>query len=254
MSPAECMELARDITELGRELSRAATAVRLERGVPLLGIAPGEHDVQRLIYWSFLKCFWNDGFSENLNVLVNFDWYHPPYASRHTEDELRGWCGDCGLSIAHMDVSDSGLSVLARREAGPWAGMCGIAGTVGGGFARRGAARRGWLRPWGSAGRTARASGTTRSPGLAFRRLAIIDLHERSSQPMHLDHLHLVFNGEIYNYLELRDALRGLGHEFRTEGDGEVLLHAWAEWDEAALERLNGMFAFAVWDDRGPGA
>jgi asparagine synthase (glutamine-hydrolysing) len=86
--------------------------------------------------------------------------------------------------------------------------------------------------------------------GLAFRRLAIIDLHERSSQPMHLDHLHLVFNGEIYNYLELRDALRGLGHEFRTEGDGEVLLHAWAEWDEAALERLNGMFAFAVWDDR----
>ena len=85
--------------------------------------------------------------------------------------------------------------------------------------------------------------------GLAFRRLAIIDLHERSSQPMHLDNLHLVFNGEIYNYLELRDALRGLGHVFRTEGDAEVLLHAWAEWGEAALERLNGMFAFAVWND-----
>jgi SAM-dependent methyltransferase len=116
MSAAECMELARDITELGRELSRTAATVRLERGVPLLGIAPGEHDVQRLIYWSFLKCFWSDDFSENLNVLVNFDWYHPPYASRHTEDELRGWCDECGLSIAHMDVSDSGLSVLARRE------------------------------------------------------------------------------------------------------------------------------------------
>jgi asparagine synthase (glutamine-hydrolysing) len=85
--------------------------------------------------------------------------------------------------------------------------------------------------------------------GLAFRRLAIIDLHERSSQPMHLDNLHLVFNGEIYNYLELRDTLRGLGREFRTEGDAEVLLHAWAEWGDAALERLNGMFAFAVWDD-----
>jgi asparagine synthase (glutamine-hydrolysing) len=85
--------------------------------------------------------------------------------------------------------------------------------------------------------------------GLAFRRLAIIDLHERSSQPMHLDHLHLVFNGEIYNYLELRDTLRGLGHEFRTEGDAEVLLHAWAQWGDSSLERLNGMFAFAVWDD-----
>jgi SAM-dependent methyltransferase/uncharacterized protein YbaR (Trm112 family) len=116
MSADECMELAREITELGRGLSRAAATVRLERGVPLLGIAPGEHDVQRLIYWSFLKCFWNDDFSENLNVLVNFDWYHPPYASRHTEDELRGWCDDCSLSIWHMDVSDSGLSVLARRE------------------------------------------------------------------------------------------------------------------------------------------
>jgi asparagine synthase (glutamine-hydrolysing) len=84
--------------------------------------------------------------------------------------------------------------------------------------------------------------------GLAFRRLAIIDLHERSGQPMHLHNLHLVFNGEIYNYLELRDSLRGLGHAFRTEGDAEVLLHAWAEWGEAALERVNGMFAFAVWD------
>jgi len=116
MSVDQCMELSRDITELGRELSRAGATVRLERGVPLLGIAAGEHDVQRLIYWSFLKCFWNDDFSENLNVLVNFDWYHPPYASRHTEDELRGWCEDCGFSISHMDVSESGLSVLARRE------------------------------------------------------------------------------------------------------------------------------------------
>src|SRR5215208_1439800 len=84
--------------------------------------------------------------------------------------------------------------------------------------------------------------------GLAFRRLAIIDLHERSSQPMHLGPLHLVFNGEIYNYRELRDQLRGLGHRFVTTGDAEVLLHAWAQWDEAALDRLNGMFAFALWN------
>jgi asparagine synthase (glutamine-hydrolysing) len=85
--------------------------------------------------------------------------------------------------------------------------------------------------------------------GFAFRRLAIIDLHERSNQPMHLGPLHLVFNGEIYNYRELRDELRGLGHTFETEGDAEVLLHAFAEWGEEALDRLNGMFALAVWDD-----
>jgi asparagine synthase (glutamine-hydrolysing) len=86
--------------------------------------------------------------------------------------------------------------------------------------------------------------------GFAFRRLAIIDLHERSSQPQHLGPLHLTFNGELYNYRELRDELRRLGHEFQTEGDVEVLLHAWAEWGDAALDRCNGMFAFALWDDR----
>jgi asparagine synthase (glutamine-hydrolysing) len=84
--------------------------------------------------------------------------------------------------------------------------------------------------------------------GLAFRRLAIIDLDERSNQPLHFGRLHLVFNGEIYNYLELRGQLRGLGHSFQTEGDAEVLLHAWAEWEEGALDRLNGMFAFGIWD------
>jgi asparagine synthase (glutamine-hydrolysing) len=87
--------------------------------------------------------------------------------------------------------------------------------------------------------------------GLAFRRLAIIDLHERSNQPLHLGDLHLVFNGEIYNYIELREELRLLGHRFVTDGDGEVLLHSWAQWGEAALERLNGMFAFALWDAAG---
>jgi len=71
--------------------------------------------------------------------------------------------------------------------------------------------------------------------GIAARRLAIIDLHERSNQPLHLGPLHLVFNGEVYNYKELREELRALGHEFETEGDGEVLLHAWAEWRESAF-------------------
>jgi asparagine synthase (glutamine-hydrolysing) len=85
--------------------------------------------------------------------------------------------------------------------------------------------------------------------GLAFRRLAIIDLEERSNQPLHLGRHHLAFNGEVYNFVELRAELEGLGHTFTTEGDGEVLLHAWAQWGEGALDRLNAMFAFAVWDD-----
>jgi asparagine synthase (glutamine-hydrolysing) len=94
-----------------------------------------------------------------------------------------------------------------------------------------------------------RGAWSDRHAALGFRRLAIIDLHERSNQPLHLGPLHLVFNGEIYNYLELRDELRALGHRFETEGDGEVLLHAWRQWGEGALDRFEGMFALALWDD-----
>jgi len=115
MEPERCMDLGRDLAELGRELSRAGGTVMLERGVPLLGIEPGEHDVQRLIYWTMLKCFWNDDFSPNLNALVNFDWYHPPYASRHTPEEVEAWCAAASLGIDRLDVSDAGISVLARR-------------------------------------------------------------------------------------------------------------------------------------------
>jgi hypothetical protein len=109
------MDLGRDLAELGRELSRAGGTVTLERGVPLLGIEPGEHDVQRLIYWTMLKCFWNDDFSPNLNALVNYDWYHPPYASRHTPEEVEAWCAENALAVERLDVSDAGISVLARR-------------------------------------------------------------------------------------------------------------------------------------------
>lgn len=126
--------------------------------------------------------------------------------------------------------------------------MCGIAGIAGEGAADVETLRR-MARTMVHRGPDGEGIWTDESLGLAFRRLAIIDLNERSNQPLHLGQLHLVFNGEIYNYLELRQELRELGHEFTTEGDGEVFLHAWAEWREAALDRLNGMFATAVWDD-----
>jgi SAM-dependent methyltransferase len=115
MEPDDAMELGRDLAELGRELQRVGGTVKLERGVPLLGIEAGEHNVQRLVYWTLLKCFWNDDFSPNLNALVNYDWYAPQHASRHTPDEVRGWCTAAGLDVERMDVSDAAISVLARR-------------------------------------------------------------------------------------------------------------------------------------------
>lgn len=84
---------------------------------------------------------------------------------------------------------------------------------------------------------------------LAHRRLSVIDV-EGSPQPMHSPdgRTVIVFNGEIYNYRALRRDLRMLGHRFATEGDTEVILAAWREWGEKCLDRLDGMFAFAIYD------
>ena len=82
------------------------------------------------------------------------------------------------------------------------------------------------------------------------RRLSIIDLSSAGDQPMHLADagLTLVHNGEIYNYIELRDELAASGVRFRSHSDTEVLLQAYARWGPECLSRLNGMFAFAIWD------
>jgi asparagine synthase (glutamine-hydrolysing) len=86
---------------------------------------------------------------------------------------------------------------------------------------------------------------------LGHRRLSIIDLSESATQPMAHDDgtLWLVFNGEIYNYLELRDELKQLGHRFRTQSDTEVILVAYKQWGDECVLHLNGMFSFALWDD-----
>lgn len=88
--------------------------------------------------------------------------------------------------------------------------------------------------------------------GLAHRRLSIIDTSHSADQPMASEDgsLALVFNGEIYNYIELRSELTDLGCRFRTSSDTEVLLNALLVWGEEALGRLNGMFAFVLWDQR----
>ena len=88
---------------------------------------------------------------------------------------------------------------------------------------------------------------------LGFRRLAILDLSPAGHQPMPSpDRRHwLIFNGEIYNYLELRAELQALGHPFRTGSDTEVILAAYAAWGPACLNRFNGMWAFALWQEAG---
>jgi asparagine synthase (glutamine-hydrolysing) len=87
--------------------------------------------------------------------------------------------------------------------------------------------------------------------GLGHRRLSIIDL-STGQQPMFNEDRSqcIIFNGEIYNFSELRDELLNKGHAFATKSDTETILHAYEEWGERSVERLRGMFAFAIWDIR----
>jgi len=90
------------------------------------------------------------------------------------------------------------------------------------------------------------------SVGLVHRRLAIIDLSPDGLQPMTNEDgtLWLVFNGEIYNFVELREELAHKGHTFYSKSDTEVILHAYEEWGYECLVRFNGMWAFALWDEK----
>ncbi|MGY3587837.1 asparagine synthase (glutamine-hydrolyzing) [Bradyrhizobium sp. USDA 4341] len=87
--------------------------------------------------------------------------------------------------------------------------------------------------------------------GLGHRRLSIIDLTDAARQPMEMrdGRFVLTYNGEIYNFKELKVELSARGHVFNSSGDSEVLLHAFAEWGLGALLKFNGMFAFAIWDN-----
>lgn len=90
------------------------------------------------------------------------------------------------------------------------------------------------------------------SVGLGHRRLAIIDLSEQASQPMHYglaDRYTIVHNGEIYNYPELRKELEQHGFSFRSQSDTEVIVAAYAHWEDECVEHFDGMFAFAIWDE-----
>ncbi len=128
--------------------------------------------------------------------------------------------------------------------------MCGIFGAVGAPLDERSAARAvASLRHRGP-----EASGVVRPAGatLAHTRLRIIDLSAAGAQPMpnEDESAWVTFNGEIYNFQELRRELEGLGHRFRSHTDTEVIVHGYEAWGDDVVKRLDGMFAFGVWDVR----
>jgi SAM-dependent methyltransferase/uncharacterized protein YbaR (Trm112 family) len=116
LPPEEVWEMLRPLSRLGQALAELHQEVEVPEDIPYLGIKAGRYDVQRLIYWHFAKLFWNDDIGFEGSHHINFDWYHPRYAHRQTEEEIRRWCAESNLSITHFDEQDSGYTVRALKD------------------------------------------------------------------------------------------------------------------------------------------
>lgn len=115
LSYDEAYTACAQITALGKALADTKIKIEVPR-VDLLEIEAGEYDLQRFIYHFFMKCFWNDELSQNDNVVINYDWYHPQLCSRHTIEEVRTWFEELGLNITQECVDFYGITVRGKRQ------------------------------------------------------------------------------------------------------------------------------------------
>jgi len=98
MDYADCMMFAHACATFGHEISKL------------------NFGLQRAIYWDVFKCFWNEEYESKINAMINLDWYHPKYAWRHTEDEVKGWLDEAKLKMLSLDVCQSGISIRGYKQ------------------------------------------------------------------------------------------------------------------------------------------
>jgi len=111
----EAMEAMRQVAQLGKALADLHVDVTVP-DVEVLEIPAGTYDIQRFIYNFFAKLFWSDDLDDEGNSAINFDWYHPQLASRHTLEEVEGWFADAGLTIVHRAVDAYGITLRGVRD------------------------------------------------------------------------------------------------------------------------------------------
>lgn len=111
----EAMAQSAAITELGKALSAVEGEVEVPE-IAVLGIKAGRYSVQRLMYHFFLKCFWNAELTPHENVVINYDWYHPATATRHTMEEVRGWFDEARLDVVHAYEDEYGVTMRGLRR------------------------------------------------------------------------------------------------------------------------------------------
>lgn len=116
LPPKDAFDALKPLTALARDLSRLGIEIRLEEDIPYLGIQSGEHNLQRFLYWHFLKLYWNEELSFEGNNAVNFDWYYPSFAHRHTAEQVTSWVESLFLQPLRFQVNQSGISVVAQKK------------------------------------------------------------------------------------------------------------------------------------------
>lgn len=115
MSEKNCLRFSEDMAMLGRELSSLHKTITIKRNIPILNIKAGKYDVQRFMYWNFIKCFWDPHNDLQRSIGVNFDWYYPKFAWRHTLDEIKEWHKQFGLRLIHLQEIESGISTTGKK-------------------------------------------------------------------------------------------------------------------------------------------
>ena len=116
LSTSECEKFAEAMTEFGKSLREMNIKIKVPKDIPFLDISVGEYDLQRFVYWNFFKCWWDDDGDKDYSNAVNFDWYHPPYAFRYSEEEFRSWFDEEDLKIENFNPLQSGFAVRAIKK------------------------------------------------------------------------------------------------------------------------------------------
>jgi len=115
MTEQQCIDFSKDMALLGKNLSKIKKTITIPRDIPVLQIKAGTYDIQRFIYWNFLKCWWSKEVPFEQSVATNFDWYFPEYAYRHNPKEVKKWFKDSKLKIVHFNEIESGISLNGEK-------------------------------------------------------------------------------------------------------------------------------------------
>jgi SAM-dependent methyltransferase len=116
MTDEDAWRALEPLTRLGIALGEARVTLDVPEDIPLLGIKKGQVDLQRFVYWHVCKMFYRPDYTFDEMHHVNFDWFRPLNCHRHTPEEVRRWCADAGLAVERMDVQESGITVVARKD------------------------------------------------------------------------------------------------------------------------------------------